>query len=92
MTKTEFDTRPKITRLNDVALAPPTLEKATRKAPERNIASTGVLSIEQKQEMDTERERVIRRYRELKEAKRFEYEGQKSVSVKRKRTDDGGED
>jgi len=89
MTKTEFDTRPKMTRLNDVAMAPPALGKATRKVPERNTG-TGVLSIEQKQEMEAERERVVRRYRELKETKRLQYEGKKSVPVKRKWTDEGG--
>lgn len=69
MTKTEFEARPKTTRLNDIALAPPTLSKGTKKAPQRSNGGD-VLSAEQKAEMDVERERAIRRYRELKEMKR----------------------
>lgn len=71
MTKTEFEARPKPTRLNDIVLAPPTLSKGTRKAPPKGNGGDS-LSIEQRAEMDVERERVIRRYRELKEMKRGE--------------------
>ncbi|KAF8342725.1 uncharacterized protein EI90DRAFT_3030021 [Cantharellus anzutake] len=70
--KTEFDTLPKFTRLNDVVLAPPTLKPATRKAPQRDNIAKDVLSLKDKQDIEEERERVIRRYRELKEEKRAE--------------------
>lgn len=72
--KTEFDVLPTKTRLNDIALAPPTLSRAARKAPEKasgSAASLG-LTMAQKAAMEVERETVIRRYRELKEAKRAE--------------------
>lgn len=80
--KTEFDVLPTKTRLNDIALAPPTLSRAARKAPEKasgSAASLG-LTMAQKAAMEVERETVIRRYRELKEAKRAEM----SVNSERK--------
>lgn len=72
--KTEFDALPTKTRLNDVALAPPTLGRATRKAPAKAVGSASSLGLTmaQKAAMEVERETVIRRYREMKEAKRAE--------------------
>lgn len=74
--KTEFDQRPSTTRLNDVALAPPSLTKLPRGASEnkgQTVLATGeaagVLSMARRQIIEAERERAIKRYRELKEAR-----------------------
>lgn len=76
---TEFATADTSTprRLNDVAMAPPTLSRVPRTKPSdpnRNSDTTnkksladGVLSMAQKAMMEQERERAIQRYRELKE-------------------------
>ena len=87
--KAEFDALPKTTRLNDVATAPPDLKPATRKAPDRSNAAKDVLSLRQKQDLEEEREKVIRRYREIKEAKRVEAASRKApVPQKTRRLDD----
>ncbi|KAF8314952.1 hypothetical protein DL93DRAFT_2057807 [Clavulina sp. PMI_390] len=74
--KTEFESLPTKTRLNDVAQAPPILSRATRKAPSKAAGSAEALglSMAQKAAMEIERETVIRRYREMKEAQRAEAE------------------
>ncbi len=87
--KAEFDALPKSTRLNDIVTAPPNLKPATRKAPDRRNAVEDVLSLRQKQDLEEERERVIRRYREIKEVKRFEAERRKApVPQKKHESDD----
>ncbi|KAF8578776.1 hypothetical protein K439DRAFT_1361296 [Ramaria rubella] len=75
--KTEFDRNTTRTRLNDIVQAPPTLTKLPRGAPKRTApgsVGTGagnpeVVSMAQKQMMEQERERAIKRYRELKESR-----------------------
>ncbi|KZT23708.1 hypothetical protein NEOLEDRAFT_1136202 [Neolentinus lepideus HHB14362 ss-1] len=70
--KTEFATlstsQPK--RLNDIAQAPPQFTRVpkTRKVPEES-KTYNVLSMAQKQMMEEEREKVIKRYRDMKEKK-----------------------
>jgi len=70
---TNSSARPR--RLNDIATAPPVLKKLPRGASDSgNKHSTrtkagGVLSMAQQVMMETERENVIRRYREMKERK-----------------------
>ncbi|KAF8493308.1 hypothetical protein JB92DRAFT_3127464 [Gautieria morchelliformis] len=71
--KTEFDSRERTTRLNDIVQAPPSLTKLPRgvskqKAQSGAVAShkADVVSMAQKQRMEEERERAIKRYRELK--------------------------
>lgn len=62
-------------RLNDVALAPPLINKVPRGAARAQkkredageTSGSGVVSIAQKLMMETERENAIQRYRELKE-------------------------
>lgn len=62
-------------RLNDIALAPPQINKVPRGAARAQkkredageTSGSGVVSIAQKLMMETERELVIQRYRELKE-------------------------
>lgn len=62
-------------RLNDIVQAPPELTTARlkRQCSERSSLSEsedrGVISIAQKRMMEIEREKVIKRYRALKEAK-----------------------
>jgi hypothetical protein len=81
--KTEFETRPSGRRLNDIAMAPPTLTKTPRlrggKALRDNDSDDdggeagrngNIVSKAQKRQMEEERERVIKRYREMKERKR----------------------
>lgn len=65
--------------MNDVAMAPPTLHRATRKVPaiSSGLVSSLGLSMAQRAAMEAERENAIRRYRELKEAKLIEAEEQK---------------
>lgn len=56
-------------------MAPPTLARATRKAPEKTSAITAGnlgLTMAQKVAMEAEREIVIERYRELKATKNAE--------------------
>lgn len=72
--KTEFDQRAPTTRLNDVVKAPPHLTKLPRGAAKRTGRGSdkaakihGVVSMAQKQMMEDERERAIKRYRELRE-------------------------
>lgn len=71
--KTEFDTLPARTSLRDVALAPPTLTRATKKAPPRSTHGTvtSSLSMAQKAALEQEREKAIQRYRELKETRKL---------------------
>ncbi|KAI0068634.1 hypothetical protein BV25DRAFT_1923837 [Artomyces pyxidatus] len=63
-------------RLNDIAMAPPDLNKPPRGTTRMKAADgtsgrgSSVLSMAQKAMMDTEREKVIKRYREMKEKKR----------------------
>ncbi|KZT34029.1 hypothetical protein SISSUDRAFT_1065655 [Sistotremastrum suecicum HHB10207 ss-3] len=68
----EFASRPKTTRLNDIAQAPPTLTHKPRKAQNaQNFKKTdGLVSLAQKQMMEAERETAIERYRELRERQR----------------------
>ncbi|KAH8983729.1 hypothetical protein EDB86DRAFT_3085197 [Lactarius hatsudake] len=63
-------------RLNDIATAPPDLEKLPRRRasdlgakPARTKAVGSVVSMAQRAMMETERENAIRRYREMKERK-----------------------
>jgi hypothetical protein len=63
-------------RMNDVAQAPPTLalKKAVRIGAGGAAAkAAGVLSLAQRSMMEAERERVIKRYRELKEKRRQDH-------------------
>lgn len=53
-------------RLNDVAQEPPTIRKFPRGAVKNDAVPSGVLSMAQKVMMEEERDKVIRRYRELK--------------------------
>ena len=65
-------------RLNDVAQAPPEFSKLPRRAKDGASSSKatsgreGVLSMKQKLMMGEEREKVIARYRALKERRRIE--------------------
>ncbi|TFY66919.1 hypothetical protein EVG20_g4174 [Dentipellis fragilis] len=63
-------------RLNDIAMAPPDLKKLPRGAKNLKEGATkksaGVVSMAQKAMMEEERERVIKRYREMKEKKLLE--------------------
>ena len=97
--KTDFDVLPTRTSLRDVAMAPPTLSRATRNAPPKSMIGTvtSSLSMAQKVALEEEREKVIRRYRELKEAQRAEAAAQKESEkgkkkTKRRRTDDEDDD
>ena len=72
--KTEFDKRASTTRLNDIVQAPPSLTKLPRGVAAKRKARgpvpaqmEGVVSMAQKHRMEEERERAIKRYRELKE-------------------------
>ncbi|TFY80570.1 hypothetical protein EWM64_g3438 [Hericium alpestre] len=62
-------------RLNDIAMAPPDLKKLPRGAKKIKEdggtypKGSGVLSMAQKAMMEVERERIIKRYRELKQKK-----------------------
>ena len=71
--KLEFEKAP-AKRLNDVAEAPPTLTKLPRNANKvRDSVVFGkgdILPPEHRRMMELEREKAIRRYRELKELKR----------------------
>ena len=71
--KLEFEKAP-AKRLNDVAEAPPTLTKLPRNASKvRDSVVFGkgdILPPEHRRMMELEREKAIRRYRELKELKR----------------------
>ncbi|KAG8850385.1 hypothetical protein FRB96_000449 [Tulasnella sp. 330] len=69
-TKTEFDERDDRRSVNDVALAPPTLKRPKQALPTKT--SPGVVSMAQKRMMEEERERVIVRYREMKQRKMAE--------------------
>lgn len=55
-------------RLNDIVQAPPTFTKLPRgvKSTTTEAAKTGVVSLAQKHMMELERERAVKRYRELK--------------------------
>ena len=69
-------------RLNDIATAPPVLKKLPRGAkhsalPARTKAR-GVLSMAQRVMMETERENIIQRYREMRERKAKEESEQMS--------------
>lgn len=68
----EFASRPKTTRLNDIAQAPPTLSHKPRKAQSAETfkKTDGLVSLAQKQMMESEREKVIERYRDLREKQR----------------------
>ena len=58
-------------RLNDIAQAPPEFKKLPRKAPPKaSSAPVDVISQTQKRMMELERDKVIQRYRALKEGKR----------------------
>ena len=71
--KLEFD-KATVKRLNDVVEAPPTLTKLPRNVSKvRDSAVFGkgdILPPEHRRMMELEREKAIRRYRELKEQKR----------------------
>ena len=71
--KLEFEKAP-VKRLNDIAEAPPTLTKLPRNASKvRDDVGFGkgdILPPEHRRMMELEREKAIRRYRELKELKR----------------------
>lgn len=73
-TKTDFEAAPKTRHLNDIVQAPPSLTKLPRNAEKKAKSSAAfgkhdVVSPEQKRMMEIEREKAIRRYREMKEAK-----------------------
>lgn len=77
--KTEFEKAPIRTGILDVMTAPPTLprlKKSTKQTPSSIYApvNRNPLNSGQQRLMEEERERVVARYRELKEAKRIERE------------------
>jgi hypothetical protein len=71
--KLDFEKAP-TRRLNDVAEAPPTLTKLPRNASKIRhsdvFGKNDILPPEHRRMMELEREKAIRRYKELKEAKR----------------------
>ncbi|KZT51866.1 hypothetical protein CALCODRAFT_521093 [Calocera cornea HHB12733] len=71
--KTDFDALPKPRRLNDVAQAPPSLTKLPRNAGKLGVGARtkaeGVVSMATKVALEEERERVVERYRMMKEAR-----------------------
>lgn len=86
--KTEFEVvltqRPK--RLNDVVDAPPDLGAILKKKASRTEAfgKVDVISAEQKRLMEIEREKAIRRYRELKEKREHEKTKSRSATALRR--------
>lgn len=64
-------------RLNDIAQEPPTIKKHPRGAAKNDAAPSGVLSLAQMAMMEEERDKAIRRYRELKARKLREGSGMK---------------
>jgi hypothetical protein len=96
--KTEFDTLPARKSLNDIVQAPPSLPglKRLKNAKVGSAFSANgrtPLNAGQKRLMEEERERVIARYRELKETKirEREVETGKSLKTPRRRPDDDEE-
>ena len=76
-TKTEYDTLPRKTRVNDIAMAPPTLKTLPRNALKiqqaRGDTGGGKASAvppAQREQMAKERLMAIARYRQLKERRR----------------------
>lgn len=65
-TKTDFDKREDRRSVNDVAMAPPTLTKRPKKSLPTGTKAD-IVPMAQKRMMDEERERVVARYRELKQ-------------------------
>lgn len=68
--KTEFDQVPSRKRLNDIAQAPPNLKKPPKRVSKESAGAFGkkdVVPPEQRRMMEVEREKAIRRYREMKE-------------------------
>lgn len=96
--KTEFDTLPARKSLNDIVQAPPSLPglKRLKNAKVGSAFSANgrtPLNAGQKRLMEEERERVIARYRELKETKirEREVETGKSLKTPRRRPEDDEE-
>jgi len=86
-----FAPMPRPLPLHDIAMAPPILpglRKSKQPAATGHFAVTGrtPLTAGQKRLMEEERERVVARYREMKEAKRVEFEAAKAASTKSKST------
>ncbi len=86
---TGFAPIPKPPPLHDIALAPPILpglRRSSTPATTSHFAVTGrtPLSAGQKRLMEEERERVVARYREMKEVKRAEQEAEKLKTDKGK--------
>lgn len=69
--KTEFEKASVVRRINDVVQQPPTITKLPRGAARQSVdmgkKTDGVVSLAQKHMMEIEREKAIKRYRELKE-------------------------
>lgn len=68
-------------RLNDIAQEPPIIKKLPRGAAKNDAAPSGVLSMAQKAMMEEERDKAVRRYRELKARKLRENGGVKPEMV-----------
>ncbi|KAJ9126775.1 hypothetical protein QFC24_001807 [Naganishia onofrii] len=87
--KTEFEKAPIRSGILDVMTAPPTLprlKKSTKQTPSSIFApiNRNPLNSGQQRLMEEERERVVARYRELKETKRLERE-EEQKNVKKKK-------
>ncbi|KZO94266.1 hypothetical protein CALVIDRAFT_600182 [Calocera viscosa TUFC12733] len=68
--KTDFDAVPKPRRLNDIAVAPPSLTNLPRNAAKNpSKKAENVVSMATKVALEEERTKVVERYRMLKEAK-----------------------